>query len=130
MCRESSQGRRALTLMLLGLLAGCAATTGLRPTSSSILTRQEIDASNAETALEAVQRLRPHFLRGRAIVSVAYPSAGLPSVYMNGVFRGDLTSLRAILADDVEEIHFISPADATTRWGIGHAGGVIHVLAN
>jgi hypothetical protein len=95
-----------------------------------VLTRAEIDETGAETALDAVRQLRPQYLRGRAVVSVEYPSASVPVVYMNGLFRGDLTSLRSILVHDIEEIQYINPSDATTRWGTGHAGGVIHVIAN
>ena len=118
------------TAVFLGLLAGCATTGGPRPVDSHVLTRAEIDELGAETAFDAVRQLRPQYLRGRAVVSVEYPWASLPVVYMNGLFRGDLTSLRAILVQDIEEIQFISPSDATTRWGTGHPGGVIHVLTN
>ena len=126
----TSLRRRAGVSLLLGLLAGCATTGGPRPADSDVLTRAEIDESGAETALDAVRRLRPRYLRGRTLVSVTYPQASLPIVYVNGLFRGGLSSLGSILVHDIEEIRYVNPSDATTRWGTGHPGGVIHVIAN
>jgi hypothetical protein len=39
----------------------------------------------------------------------------------------DLTGLSTIPANRVREIRYINAADATTRWGTGHASGVILV---
>ena len=116
--------------LLLGFLGGCATGGGPGPTASDILTRAEIDETGAETALDAVRQLRPRYLRGRFVVSVEYPSASIPIVYVDGLFRGDLTSLRSILVHDIEEIQYINPSDATTRWGTGHPAGVIHVVTH
>jgi hypothetical protein len=46
------------------------------------------------------------------------------------VRHGDIQSLRSILIEEIAEVRFISASDATTRWGTGHAGGVIQVLAH
>jgi hypothetical protein len=48
-------------------------------------------------------------------------------IYVNGMRAGPLEALRSISAVDVQEIRYISAADATTRWGTGHSGGVIEV---
>lgn len=116
--------------ILVGLAAGCATGSAARSSASDVLTRAEIDESTAENAYDAVRQLRPQYLRGRALVSVEYPSASVPIVYVDGLFRGDLSSLRAILVHDIAEIQFIDASDATTRWGTGHPAGVIHVVTN
>lgn len=82
------------------------------------LTAEEIAATNSLTAYEAVERLRPNFLRSRFYK---------PVVYVDNMRYGGLSSLYYILATDVEEIRFISAVDATTRWGTGHGGGVVLV---
>lgn len=130
MSEVRAEARSRCAPLFLVLLVGCATTPGPRPPDSTVLTRTEIDETGVQTAFDAIRQLRPRYLRGRAIVSVAYPWTSYPLVYVNGLFRGDLSSLRSILVHDIEEIRYIRPADATTRWGTGHSGGVIHVLAN
>jgi hypothetical protein len=38
------------------------------------------------------------------------------------------TTLRNVRVTDIREIRHLSSPEATTRYGTGHAGGVIHVL--
>jgi hypothetical protein len=37
-------------------------------------------------------------------------------------------TLRNVRVMDIREIRYLSDPEATTRYGTGHAGGVIHVL--
>jgi len=122
--------RAAGQLLVLLILAACATTGGTSPGSSDVLTRAEIENSRASDAYELLQQLRPQFLRGRGSVSMRNPAVGQPVVYKNEVRHGDIQSLRSILIEEIAEIRFISASDATTRWGTGHAGGVIQVLAH
>ena len=68
-------------------------------------------------AYQAIQRLRPRWLRGR--------SGRDPFVYVNGRRRGGLDVLRALRADSVLGVEFVEPEDATIRFGAG--GGVIQL---
>ena len=122
--------RMGRLLLLLTMVGACAASSSTARGSSDVLTHAEITASNATTAFELLQQLRPQFLRSRGVPSMRDPSAGYPVVYMNDVRRGGIDTLRSILVEEVDEIRFFSAADATTRWGTGHAGGVIQVRAN
>jgi hypothetical protein len=121
---------RAVRLLLVLMLAACGTTSAARMGSSDVLTRSEIETARASNALELLQQLRPQFLRSRGALSIRDPAAGNPVVYMNNVHYGDIESLRTIGIEEIDEIHYISAADATTRWGTGHAGGVIQVRAN
>jgi hypothetical protein len=119
-------------LLLTALLAAALTACGSSPrqggrTDRSIITAQEIAATRVSTAYEAVERLRPEFLRGRGPFSVSDPNAGLPVVYLDGVRYGEINLLRNISAMNVQTIEFISASDASTRWGTGHAGGVLAV---
>lgn len=82
------------------------------------------------TAYEAVVQLRPAFLRARGARSIRDPSPNARIVYVNDMRHGGIDVLRSIRVEEIDEIRFISAADATTRWGTGHAGGVIQVRAN
>lgn len=121
--------RKGLILIVAAAMAACA-TAGEARGSSAVLTRDEIRASTAMTAYEAIVQLRPAFLRARGARSIRDPSPNAPVVYVNDMRHGDLDVLRSIRVEEIDEIRFISAADATTRWGTGHAGGVIQVRAN
>ncbi|MFO7261248.1 MAG: hypothetical protein DIU52_008825 [bacterium] len=118
------------TLCLVLLTGACSAThTKSRPTRDrNVLTAAELERVAAETAYEAIQRLRPEFLRVRGRISLENPSASLPVVYLDDIRLGGPDALRSIRVADVYEIRYLGAADATTRYGTGHAGGVIAVV--
>jgi hypothetical protein len=109
------------------VMTACASGQGTATAPRDVITIEEIQRLNVSTAMEIVERLRPEFLRGRGRVSMNQPEAQFPVVYVNGLRAGRLEALRTITASDVDEIRYISAADATTRWGTGHTGGVIAV---
>lgn len=92
-----------------------------------VITAQEIGDLNVSTAYDVVRQLRPEFLRSRGTSSVRQSGGDFAIVYINGMRAGGLDQLNGIRATDVDTIRYISAADATTRWGTGHAGGVIEV---
>lgn len=97
--------------------------------SATHIIQAEITALSAvANAWDAVQRLRPQWLRGRGLTSVSNAEGSLPVVYLNNARLGDIDALRSIEAAAVLEMRFVRASDATTRWGTGHAGGVIEVL--
>lgn len=94
----------------------------------NVLTAAELASMPGETLYEGIQRLRPEFLRGRGQLSIEDPSGSLPVVYLDGMRVGGLDVLRTIRVAEVHEVRFYSAADATTRYGTGHPGGVIAVM--
>lgn len=120
--------RLGSAVLLLAITVACATSGGSRAATGGrdVITREEILAANVSTAEEVVRRLRPEFLRSRG-QSSADPNANRPVVYVDGVRAGGPEALRNIAANDVREIRYISAADATTRYGTGHVGGVIEV---
>lgn len=77
-----------------------------------------------QTLYEAVQRLRPAFLRARTT------SAGpgfLPVVYVDGMRKGSPEILRTIPTSEVAEIRYLTVQDATTRYGMNVEAGVLDV---
>jgi hypothetical protein len=119
---------RAGGLLCLLIVSACASTGSPERASLDVVTRAEMDGVHAADAYALLQRLRPQFLRSRGAVSMRNSSDSYPIVYLNNVRHGGVMSLRDIVADDIQEIRFISAADATTRWGTGHGSGVILVL--
>ena len=123
--------RRAL-LVAFGLAAvGCSgggSGSGAQPAtetrttrgSANLITEAEISATSYQNALEIVQNLRPAMMRPR-------PGGGPVMLYLDDVKLMDLNGLSAVPSGRIKEIRYISAQDATTRWGTGHASGVILV---
>jgi hypothetical protein len=81
-------------------------------------------ATNAGSVYDAMQRLRPRWLRSRSTIG---GDAVLPVVYVDGVRGGDISFLQSIRIEEVERARFINARDARTRCGTGHPGGGIEV---
>ena len=104
-------------------LAGCAAAGGAGMgggSANELLAEDFTPDMQVLTLYQAVQRLRPAWLRGRGGQS--------PRVYVDGVMRGGLDELEALRVDQVQGAERMSPSDATTRYGTDHGGGVIFVI--
>jgi hypothetical protein len=123
--------RTAASTIVVGLTLtvaiGCASVAPpagrIAPTRSSAhaITAGEIAAvSGPTTAYDAVQRLRPMWLFTRR-------GGERPVVYVDNLWRGDFEELYRISPAEIQEIQLFKGYDATTRWGTGHAAGVILV---
>jgi hypothetical protein len=119
----------AFCFMAALLLTACAASTGTKSPRrlTNLITVEEIAASMAKDAFEAIQLLRPEWLIPRGIASPTYPRSTIPAAYVNNNRLGDIENLRTISALSIAEISFLSPHDATTLYGTGHTGGAILV---
>ena len=123
---------------LVLLLAACGGGAGSGPANSpgapedaegetrsyprNRISRDEImeRGDNASTAMEVIRRLRPAWLLARG---------SDPVVYVDNVRRpGGVDALFNVTVGQIRLLEFIGAADATTRWGTGHTGGVIQVL--
>lgn len=116
----------ALALSLTLLACGTAGTAGPRR-SASILTAEEIVDVPATTVYEVVQRVRPQWLRARSLPTSAAVQPTPPMVYLDGVRVGRIGELRRMRPQIVARMEFLSPTDATGRFGTNHDGGAILV---
>jgi hypothetical protein len=116
----------ALTIAACGGSTPRAGQAGPGGDRNVILAEEIIQVENA-TAMDVVQRLRPHMLQRRGPTSISQQENTYPVIYIDGLRRGDINELRQIPASTVARIEYISAADATTRWGTGHTAGVIAV---
>jgi hypothetical protein len=92
---------------------------------TNMLTRDEIANAPVTTAYEAIDRLRPRFLRPHA--TGGRPATAYAVVFIDGVRRGALDILRSVAASSVMQVRYLTSADATTRYGLDVEGGVIDV---
>jgi hypothetical protein len=79
-------------------------------------------------AWDAVQRLRPRFLRNSGPASFAGGLDNRPIVRVDETVAGVPEALRNVDIQYVLEIRYYSAADATARFGGTYGRGVIHVV--
>jgi outer membrane receptor for ferrienterochelin and colicin len=135
--QETCDMKKARRLVVSGLVAGMLAisTVGCmghgqaseRQHGSSVITAEEMQALSVSSVTEAVQRLRPNWLAARGALSIQNPAAGRPIVFVDGIRFGTAESLQRVRVIEVEFVRYLNARDATTRYGTGHAGGVIAV---
>jgi hypothetical protein len=121
----------AMYCVMILVLMGCGSTreAGKLPASREVLTAEEISRTSALTAYEAIQMLRPAFLRaqGPKAVLPSPRSTMYPAVYMDGAYHGELETLKTLYVSDVQDIRYIEAQQATIMFGTGHAAGIIMV---
>jgi hypothetical protein len=134
---------------VLGLLAGHllpvagSSPQGLRPVRAAnrrAIEREDIVHSAAVNAYELVRSLRKDWLIPRGLNSwreSARGSAGFGAplnvvpgadhilVYLDNARLGGTQTLEEVSLDAIERVEFVDGAEATFRWGSGHAHGVI-----
>lgn len=96
--------------------------------NSSVISEQEIDASGASTAYDAVKKLRANFLSYRGETSLRNNSSTEPVVYVDGQAFGNVAALKQLSAGQVAEIRLYRSWEATTKFGLGNMAGVIAVI--
>jgi len=120
------------------LVAGLLLITALGCTTSSggsrepgrdrnVLTSEEMATMESFTAWDAVQRLRPMWMRPGGIRNSANPAGHFPHVFVDGAPYGPMETLRGFRVVNIETMRYISPTDATIRYGGQYQGGVILV---
>ena len=125
---------RTLTLALLLATAsqlGCVSANSSQdgPVSDRYrITREELLTLPAGTAFDAVDRFHRDWLRRRGATASSSTGRDYPEVFVDGRPFGALDVLHQFGTDSVQEIRFIPPSDATTRYGTGYTGGIIEII--
>lgn len=124
----------AVVIATIAMLAACGGASqsedGDSPSprrSGNRLSQAEMLESTATNVLQAIEQLRPMWLRTRG-TDPSGSSQTMPVVYIDGIRAGELEMLRSIQIEEVDRLRYVNPRDATTRWGTGVAGGVIEVF--
>lgn len=97
------------------------------PRDPARITQDEIVASLAVDAYDAVAKLRANFLASRGRTSFRSNESTLPTVFVDGLEYGPISTLKLIPATDVAEIRLFRSWEATTTFGTGFMAGVIAV---
>jgi hypothetical protein len=91
------------------------------------ITEEEIKNSNQLNLYDVVRILRPMFFSFRGPKSILLPGSTTPFVYLDGARYGDVEILKSMPLDNVQEIRYLDPLEATALYGVAHDNGIIMV---
>ncbi|MEO8194299.1 MAG: hypothetical protein ABI681_10660 [Gemmatimonadales bacterium] len=111
-------------------IAACSArptSTGAVAKSRDFITYEEIQSARVvgPSSWHLIAELRPHFLRSHSAQSLTERDPVFAAVYVDELLHGNLESLKSLTKDGIMSVQFLSPYDATTRFGTAMAGGAI-----
>jgi hypothetical protein len=90
------------------------------------------DLTDYSTVMEAVQVLRPAWLRVRTPLFLSPRTGTAPAnpvwVYWDGTRLGDPSYLTRITTSQVSRVMYYDARVASFRWGISHENGVIYLV--
>lgn len=116
-------------LLLMGAACGPAGRGPVgSPLAPDVISPEEISASSATNAYDLVAQVRPNWLRGRGTPSFRNRAVELPVVYVGDRRQGSPEILRSFATNAIAGLRYINATTATTRYGNGHAGGIIEVM--
>jgi hypothetical protein len=119
----------AIVAAALLTLGACNPTSArVAPKERNLITADEIVKSNATNAFEAVERLRPAFLRTRGSQSLQNQEPPTPIIYVDGMRYGTLQTLSSVPTMGIVSIQYLSAIEATQRFGMGNEGGAIMIV--
>jgi len=119
---------RYLYAITVAALLGCAsAGSSGAPRNRSVITEEELATAHVTSAFDAVERLRPLWLRSHGEMSINTPGTAYANVYVDGQRYGDLNTLRNLLANQIAEIRYYNGPEGASRFGLQNTSGVIEV---
>lgn len=122
--------RFVVPCMLAFAIAGCSSKatpeTGGR-TDQNLLTQQQLASTNADNLYDALEKLRPEWLRSRGPISMTNAEPSRASIFMNGQMMGKPDFLRDVNIIDITEVRYWPAGPAAAKFGMGHPRGVIEI---
>lgn len=120
---------RTFLLLVATIALACAPASGRGPVrNQNYIAGEELAATNYSNLYDAIQALRPNFLRSRGRNSFDPDQSEHPVVYLDGQRFGELAILKSMSPHRVLAIRSLSGPDATTKYGTNNTSGVIEVL--
>jgi hypothetical protein len=116
---------RALGALSPLTIATACAAAGARDTN--VITAPELSRSRAANTYDAIRRVRPELLRTREPGTLLYFTNRNPVVAIDHTLVGGVEALRAMPADEVVRIEYVSAWQAAKKYGHGFENGIVLV---
>ncbi len=119
--------RFTTALAVATLLVACASTgSGGRRGAGTVLTYDDLVATNEADLYMAIQRLRPQWLRPRGQTSGI--AVTVVTVFVDGSPLGDASDLRGMPLTNIVNITYLGASEAAFRFGtVAGSGGTIEI---
>lgn len=104
------------SLLVFAVIGGCGSRGSLSASNSRILTQEEMAQVSVSTVYELVERLRPNWLNAGSPRSVNMRTEIV--VIQDGVYFGNVESLRLIAAGGLTEIRYLTSSQAANIPGL------------
>jgi hypothetical protein len=96
--------------------------------NTNVITAQELSETGESNVYQAIEELRPQWVRGRSRASMREGGqSGDVVVYIEGARIGNASALQQISINGVYEVQYLDAGEATNRFGTGHTSGAIIV---
>jgi len=123
------------TLACLTFSAASGAEAQKPKRDTYVITAEEIAQSGATSAYEAIEKLRPQFLRpplNSQLAGLSRSGSETPGivVYHGDRNLGDLDVLKHVKAEEVLEIRYYRPTEASGKLGIMNGSAAIVLTLN
>ena len=123
--------RRLLILTAFGIVAttGCASTgagASAPRTQRNVMTVEELAQAGDVSLYDALERLRPQFLRGRAPLGSTAEAVPV-SVYIGDLKMEGVEHLREVMVRAVKQVQYLDAQQANARFGGNNASGALIV---
>jgi hypothetical protein len=113
--------RALLPLLIIATIAvACGTSTradGPSTRDPNRITHADVQGANFLSTLQAIEALRPRWLRTRG---------GQPAIYIDGM-RSGRDALSRLPTSELHSAEYLSASQASTRFGLNHLGGAIVV---
>lgn len=124
------------SVLVIGVAAAALTVSGCAGTSRSddaspaagdrnVLAEAELSTARDLDMYQALQRLRPAWLRVRSTGSIEHAGSEGVRVYVDRIPLGGVEVLRGIAVQTVQQVRYLGGADATLQFGTNHGSGAI-----
>ena len=117
-----------LPILVASCSGGGSGSGSPAPRDNNVITLAEIEATDATTAYQIVQQLRPRWMiRNRGQRTFNESGADYAKVIVDDMPPREFDFLRELRRDTLQEIRYLDPREATLLYGTGYNEGVIKV---
>lgn len=127
--------RSVVSCILVAAATGCASLRAVATDDApagrdarDLLTSDALREVENLSAYEAIRRLQPRWLNERGPSVLVRPARAGRRVYLDGLYFGDMSSLKRMSVRTIQEIRFLSAGEATLRYGTGHPDGAFDIF--
>jgi len=134
--KTESESRKTLFILLFAVASFVfiSCSSGDVSTRSGgqrvVWTAKQIANTGVTSAYQAITQLRPNFLRSawEEPYFLIQPTTSTIMVYVDGMRQSDVSHLRNMPANNIQQIEYLDSKAGVERYGMGHGGGVINVI--